>query len=265
MKRKLGINCDCVHGQSPLETMEIIKDCGFEATFTSDIRLETVKEQKKKADNLGLQIEFIHAPFRGINNLWLPGVACWDLMERIEETIDTAAACGIPAVILHVSSGYHAPDLCDIGMERFDRLVKHAREKGVIACFENLRKVGNLSYLADRYHSLDCVRFCYDCGHRNCYTPEMEWIDFMGKRIIATHIHDNPGQTDGWNNDDDLHLLPFDGTCDYKDMIRRMDRVGYEGTLMLEVFNGSREDYRAMTPEAFVKECYRRIKRIRDL
>ncbi len=265
MKRKLGINCDCIAEQSPLETMELIRACGFQAVFTNDIDVAVVALQKEKADSLGLQTEFIHAPFRKINDLWLPGEAYRALMDRIYQAVDTAAACGIPSVILHASSGYFPPEICDVGLDRLDRLVSYCHQKGVTACFENLRKVGNLCYLADRYEALDCVRFCYDCGHGHCYTPQMGWVEFFAKRMIATHIHDNFGQTPGLEAHDDLHLLPFDGNIDYADLMRRMDRVGYEGTLMLEVFRSGREEYCAMSPQDFVAECYKRISRIRDL
>jgi len=47
--------------------------------------------------------------------------------------------------------------------------------------------------------------------------------------------------------------------------MQKFDRYGYEGPLMLEVFQGSRSDYKAMTPEAFMITCYERIKRISEI
>jgi hypothetical protein len=44
-----------------------------------------------------------------------------------------------------------------------------------------------------------------------------------------------------------------------------MDKYGYEGPLVLEVFRGARGDYKALSAEEFMLTCYDRIKRISKL
>ena len=73
IKRKLGIVLECVSGIDKLETLEIIKKTGFESTFTGEIDCERVKAIKQKADSIGIDLEFIHAPFDNINSMWLEG------------------------------------------------------------------------------------------------------------------------------------------------------------------------------------------------
>ena len=265
MERKKGINCGCVTELSPVEVLPMIREAGFDAVFTASVDPETVKSISKTASALGLALEFLHAPFRGINDVWLEGEAYRALWDQHYLAVDLAAEYGIPSVIVHVSSTYRPPEINDLGLSRFDALVDHAETKGVIIALENLRKVGNLSYLADRYEEREHVRFCYDSGHRHCYTPKMEWIDFFADRIVATHIHDNLGQTPGLQEHDDLHYLPFDGNVDYTDMMRRLDRVGYEGSLMLEVFQRAKREYADLSPREFITEAYRRIDRIAKL
>ncbi len=46
--------------------------------------------------------------------------------------------------------------------------------------------------------------------------------------------------------DHDEHLLPFDGTFDFKKMMRKLDEYEYAGSLMLEVFNSASEEYLKM-------------------
>ena len=91
-------------------------------------------------------------------------------------------------------------------------------------------------------------------------------LDIFKSRLCCTHIHDNfsrlPDEKEG---DFDLHLLPFDGTYDYENMMRRLDKYSYSGTLMLEVFTTRKEEYGKMSPEEFIKLAYSRAKRIAEL
>jgi sugar phosphate isomerase/epimerase len=49
-------------------------------------------------------------------------------------------------------------------------------------------------------------------------------------------VHDNGGRTDD-------HLVPFDGTIDWPAALTAVQKVGYEGTLMLEIAaRGSAKD-----------------------
>jgi sugar phosphate isomerase/epimerase len=45
-------------------------------------------------------------------------------------------------------------------------------------------------------------------------------------------------------------------------MMRKMDKYGYDGVLMLEVFRGARDDYKKLSSEAFLATAYDRIVRI---
>lgn len=263
MERKLGIVCDCIIDEPSIITLDRMKDVGFETFFTGLIDIESVSALKNKADKLNLEFEFIHAPFKGINYMWTPGLDYLPIFNGMKESIDSAAECGVKTVITHVSSGWNAPQVCDIGLARYDTLVEYAMRKNVNLAFENLRKLGNLACLMDRYDNIENVTFCYDCGHEHCYTALVPFLDFYGKKLSCTHIHDNHGRD--WNNpnaDGDEHLLPFEGTVDYKLMMDKLNKVGYTGSLMLEVFN---TNYSSMSPDEFLRDCYARIKKISKL
>jgi sugar phosphate isomerase/epimerase len=265
MERKIGINTDCLRGQlDEVSTLKLAKDFGFESMTTGKIDIRGVSELKETADMLGIDFPFLHAPFGGINNMWLDNDEGFrKIYEGMTEAIDSASACEVPAVIIHVSSGWNAPPVNDLGLSRFDALVDYAAGKNVTVAFENLRMVGNLSYLKDRYENNPFVRYCYDCGHAHCYTNPVEWLDIFTDKLIATHIHDNMSRPLGdKSTDPDLHWLPFDGTFNYHEMMRKMDKYGYDGVLMLEVFRGARDDYKKLSSEAFLATAYDRIVRI---
>jgi len=133
--------------------------------------------------------------------------------------------------------------------------------KNVRIAFENIRKLGNISALMERYAKIPEVGFCFDCGHEHCYLETVPFLDLFGKRTFCTHIHDNWGRDkEDPMKDADYHLLPFDGTYDYEAMMRRLDKYNYQGALTLEVSKGTR--YAEMSDEAFLTTCYDRIKKI---
>ena len=264
IKRKLGIFAECLADVSSTDALKLIKDAGFECYATGLYSVEECKELTDAGSALGLTCDFIHAPFSGINKMWLSGMDYLDIYKGMKQSIDAAAKCNIPAVIIHLSSGWFSPEINDLGLSRFDSLVEYAAERDVSIAFENLRKVGNLAYFADRYERIDNVGFCYDFGHEHCYTKTVKWMDIFTDRVIATHIHDNFGLdlTKKYESDPDLHLLPFDGNIDYAQIMRKLDEYGYGGSLILEV-NNSR--HRSMKSEDFLADCYDRAKRISEM
>lgn len=262
MKRRLGITCDCIMQNNPVDTLDLIKDVGFDCFFAEREDMKTVSAIKNKAEKLSLDFEFIHAPFSGCNTLWQTGEDYLPLFRRIQGCIDSASANGVKTVILHVSSGWNPPPVNDSGLARFDELVAYAASKNVNVAFENLRKLGNLSCLLERYEHTPNVGFCLDCGHEHCYTKTVPFMDLFGDRLLCTHIHDNFGKTDDPTAWDDLHYLPFDGDVDYEKLIRKMDEYGYKGSLMLEVFNDRKPEYAAWSAERFIRTAFERIQKI---
>lgn len=266
MKRKLGIIASCC---APLvdevDLLSEIKDVGFDCFFTGRYQSDDVCALKKRADEVGLEFETIHAPFSGINNMWLPGMSYLPVYDKMVESIESAAEFGIPTVVTHLSSGWNAPEVNDLGLSRFDELVILAERLGVTLAFENLRKIGNVAYIVDRYESMKNVGFCYDWGHEHCYTKTVDWMDIYCRRVACTHIHDNHGRGEEKTGDPDQHLLPFDGTVDYAHIMKKIHQYEYAGPLTLEVGMSATEAYQKMPPHAFLEDCYTRIKKISEL
>ena len=229
MKRKLGVNVECLRGIHYSEALPLIKQAGFDCYFSNISRngSEALRDMKRIGDELGLSLEFIHAPFGGINNMWLAGLDYLKIYNGMKESIDIAAELDIPYVIMHVSSGWECPEITEIGLARFDSLVEYAIEKGVVLAFENLRRVGILAYFVDRYRKIDNVRFCYDSGHEHGYTKHIRWMDIFQNKMVATHIHDNMGK-------EDEHLIPGDGIINWDDFAAALKEIGFDKVISLE-------------------------------
>ncbi|MBR4768144.1 MAG: sugar phosphate isomerase/epimerase [Lachnospiraceae bacterium] len=264
MERKLGIYLNCLPATPIPERMKKIKDAGFETFFSFPNSREEVMLIREEAEKNGLFYESIHAPFTNINTLWCPGVDCMQIKKRIYESIDLASEAGVPIVVLHVSSGWFPPQLSDIGFQRYDGFVEYAADKNVIIAFENLRKFGNLAALMERYEKVDHVKFCYDFGHEHCYTETVHFTDIYGPKIVYTHIHDNHGRdhNDYWG-DPDEHLMIFDGNTDFADIMARLNRLDYRGSLTLELTKD--RQYAEMKDEEYLKIAYERLVKLSRL
>ena len=260
MKQKFGIELECLKYKdlSNKTVIGLIKEAGFDSVFSNKFDIAEVTDIKNEASKKGLDVEFLHAPFRGVNDFWCAGLDFLPLKKNIIASIDSAKENGIPVVVMHVDSGWNPPKICDTGLNRFDALVEYADKKGIKIAFENIRNFGTLAAMMQRYRDLDCVGYCYDCGHEHCYTKTVRFTDLFPGKILCTHIHDNMGK-DGRPDPDD-HLMMFDGNIDYADMMKRLREAGYEGTLTVELEKNDR--YSHMTDSEYLKAAYERIVKI---
>ena len=55
-------------------------------------------------------------------------------------------------------------------------------------------------------------------------------IETVAEHLVTTHVHDNAGKRDD-------HLVPFDGRIDWNGALTTMQKVGYDGTYLMEVAN----------------------------
>jgi len=272
MKRKFGINALYLKDCNDIESLALMKEAGFEAFFSESCDPKHVLELKNEAVRLGLDFEFIHSPFYWktpegrvihVNTYWKQDLDYLPLFEKVKLSIDAAKEAEVKTIVHHVGGYWVPPQMNDLGISRFDAMVEYAVKRGVRVAFENLQHIGNISALLDRYENIPEVGFCYDCGHEHCYTETIPFLDLFGKRTFCTHLHDNWGRDkENPMKDADYHLLPFDGNIDYSVMMKKLDRYGYENSLMLECGPGAK--YKDLSAPEFFALAYERVKRISE-
>ena len=269
---KFGFEC------SDADTMREIRAAGFHTFFTSFMSKEDTARFKRIGEEAGLRYESIHAPYRGINCIWEPGEKGDHYVTTLCSVADTCKEFEIPYFTLHCMN---VPQFnvdvtgvqrySELGLDRFRRVVEYAGECGVKACFENVEfpqfemKCFMDAFRAEGHEALG---FTWDVGHEHCYpAPGFDVADAFGDLMIGTHIHDNYGQKDAhvitWN--DDSHLLPFDGTVNFLEVARALKRVGYTGTVTLEVSGRAKDSvpyYRGATLASMLSEAHTRAERI---
>lgn len=140
-----------------------------------------------------------------------------------------------------------------MNIDFYSSLIPLLKEHDVICCLENMwtedwqtkkAYVGAcsevnevISYIDELNDIADEKRFgfCLDVGHLlmlgqdPCY-----WMEMLGSRLEALHIHDNDGVHDD-------HTLPYLGCGNWDRFIHGLRKTGYRGNLSFEAcpFNGA--------------------------
>ena len=52
---------------------------------------------------------------------------------------------------------------------------------------------------------------------------------------MTTHIHDNHGYSEIPKNEDDEHILPFQGNINWEKFMQALRKINYNGVLVYEV------------------------------
>lgn len=71
---------------------------------------------------------------------------------------------------------------------------------------------------------------CLDFGHAFLMGDVADAIETVAEHLVTTHVHDNRGRTDE-------HLVPFDGKINWDLALMTMQKVGYDGTYLMELAN----------------------------
>jgi sugar phosphate isomerase/epimerase len=84
---------------------------------------------------------------------------------------------------------------------------------------------------------------CLDFGHAFLGGDVPDAIETVAEHLIATHVHDNRRRADD-------HLVPYRGSIDWDAALMSMQKIGYDGTYMMELANTG-------TPAAVLEDARR--------
>lgn len=234
-----------------IETINSIKNAGFKNVFVQwydENWRHSQNEQVRLCKELGFNIIFAHLGYQNINSIWKEGIDGDKLVERYKSDIKDCHENGIPMVVMHLTSKNKAPMYGKIGLNRIKKIVEYARLLNIKVAFENTKIKGYLEYVLDNIKD-DNVGICFDAGHYHIHFDDEFDFEFFKDRIFAVHLHDN-------DKSDDLHLLPFDGTIDWKYVINRLKECNYNGPITMELCY--RYDYLNIPLDEFYKVGYER-------
>lgn len=257
--RGIGINVssDIIFGTE--NYIKCIARSGFDSLFTCGNDSEFISFVRKCCDDEHLRYEALHAPFDKINGLWFADSG-QKVADELMYSVELASENSIKTVVTHLSSGENCPCVTDAGLKLFDKVVNFAANRNITVAVENQRKLGNIATVLEIYPKDSNVGFCWDVGHEKCFAHGKEFMPLFGDRCVTTHIHDN-----NMHYNVDEHLMPFDGSIDFRRTAELLRDSGYDKTLMLELHlpTADSERYSELSLEQFVHKAYAAINRLR--
>lgn len=259
MKLSTSLNVFASKNETYENKIKRAYECGFECldlnvtdymngdTFYSSANWrENMKKIKEYADSLGVKFTQSHA-------------FCFCLPEpedsdyQIKKSIEASAIAGVPWVVLHPwqTDLNNKSDILQKNIEIIGEYAEYAKKFGTGIAVENMARriywfgeeqankafwsADDLIYVVDALNEkYGNVGVCWDTGHANL-SMKSQYGDILklGKRLKTLHIADNDGQYDD-------HTAPFMGYIDWKEIIRALSDIGYEGTFNYETHNFTR-------------------------
>ena len=178
-------------------------------------------------------------------------------VDLVKNRVDLAHLINAGEIVLHLVVPYedfdNIPGFKEIwyaqAFKSFDELQPYCAAKGIRIAVENMictpaeYQFEKLDRLFERY-DIDFMGFCCDTGHAALVCPDdtLAFINRYKDRLIALHMDDNhlidwsrSEDPDGAIQKSDLHLIPFDGACDWDGICKAIAQSPYELPLTLEV------------------------------
>jgi sugar phosphate isomerase/epimerase len=193
----------------------------------------------------GLRLHSLHAPvMERYDGAWINplSIAAADDAARVQAVRETGAALElarrVPIAVLVVHPGLQ-DSLLSASVRNSLGAVKRSIEEiaamasplGVRVALEVIpNAMATAEALVELLDDLDLpdVGACLDFGHAHMQGDVVDAIETLSEVLIATHVHDNHGRRDE-------HLAPFEGTIDWAGALAALQKIGYDGTMMLEL------------------------------
>ncbi len=255
---EIGINLFCYGTPDvlPFENqIDLMKENGFYHTFAVSDNVFLTDEAIDQVQKNNITFDNLHMPFRKVNALYTECEDTEPMLNSILEGIDKCARHGIPLAVVHLSSGKNPP-FTEFGVKKYCEIMDAARRKGIKIAFENIRTLGNIALTLEMHED---ARFCWDTGHENCFTKGRQYMPLFGARLGAIHIHDNNGIPDK-----DEHLLPYDGSVDFKLVAKHLANINYDGTLMLEAARNKTAFYENVSAEEYYTKASKAVLKLKN-
>lgn len=207
------------------------------------------RDIRASADAHGVRFTQMHGPVHGPSFSRLVLDLTLDTFEQmVVRSLRTAAILGVPWVVFHPTNvtgeeGEAYGDVLDFNVRFYRKLIPVLEQTGVGIALENLHDRGSLrayfslpEELAELIDTLNhpLIGACWDTGHGHEQSLEQAAsLTILGSRLKATHVQDNDVKRD-------QHLLPYQGTIRWDEVVRALKQIGYEGDFTYEAHNSIR-------------------------
>lgn len=199
----------------------------------------------------GLTLNSMHAPITdvfggsGPRTTYSTAVGAHDRREaavlETEAALQVARRIPFDAIVLHLGTPSNMKNPDDnhrnAAVRSLDEICQLAEPLGVRVAVEvipnQLSDAASLVQLLESEVESAQLGICLDFGHAHLMGEVADAIETVAEHIIATHIHDNHGH-------EDEHLVPYHGSIDWDLALVAMQKIGYEGTYLMELAGADR-------------------------
>ena len=253
---------------SPADRMAAIKAAGFNSTMlwwgeefvSSDGTKESLLALAKRN---GLAVKTVHFPSTNAHQLWLDGEEGELYTHQLLQAVRDCSFYEIPNLVMHLTRKLITVPPNQTGIDRLALVCVEAEKLHVSLALENTRFLAYNRYV---YEHLDspALKFCFDTGHANCYTPDEDPLGLFGSRLATTHIHDNygpAGHPDGLtapSGATDLHNLIGDGNIDFTAVGRRLHAL-HNTVWNLESYCFAHSKYYGLSMQDYLNLSYSKL------
>ena len=194
----------------------------------------------------GLELHSVHAPIGEsfMADRWGPPLTLASAdpetraraMEETERALQIARRIPFGVLVAHLGlpRSSMAENSRDGARRSIDELQRLAAPLGVRLALEvipnELSRAGSLVHFIEQVLDEDTAGICLDFGHAHMDGDLVDAIETVSEHLITTHVHDNNGKKDD-------HLVPFEGRINWDIALMTMQKVGYDGTYLMELAN----------------------------
>jgi sugar phosphate isomerase/epimerase len=229
---------------------------GFEAVELFATRSHFDYHDEEAIDRLagwlaqtGLTLESVHAPITdhfGKGDQWAAtystaladGAARQAAVQEAEKSLQIAGRIPFRTLVVHLGTPAAKNNPGDnnrgAAVRSAEDICRRAESLGIRVALEvipnALSTPASLVSIVERDLDTTYAGICLDFGHAFMGGEVPDAVETVAEHLIATHVHDNHGR-------EDEHLVPYFGSIDWEAALVTMQKIGYEGTYMMELAN----------------------------
>ena len=180
--------------------LNAIKSTGYDGVLLgiyTNSETMSIKEQLDYCKNINLEISMVHCKYNpeSLNHFWCKDSKIADeILNDFINQVESISGFGVKNFVVHLS-GTKKPKTSIYGLERIKNLLDVCQKNNIRLCVENLEYPKHVDYIFKNINH-PMLYFCYDSGHKNCFSKYSKIATKYSKILSATHIHDNYGNCD---------------------------------------------------------------------
>ncbi len=215
--------------ECPEKYARLISSTGFDSVITNaDPKYSgqngTIEEQIELFKKYNLKPSSLHSQYNKaeLPDFWKDTPLGDKLEETLKQDILTAKKYGFTCVVVHMLGEYNK-----IGEARLLRVLDLCKETNIPLAIENISQ-NEVFFEIFKHIDNSYLKFCFDSGHNNCFSPEFDFLENYKDKLICLHLHDNMGKADE-------HTLNRFGTINWDKIAKTLASIDRDISLDYEM------------------------------